>query len=86
VTEDLGKEPGIIGTMAGDSDGNIWFAFLNKLVEWDGSTYHRFSFSDGNLDITVAVVAVRRDHIWMGGARRCRSLFTWRFPTDALEG
>jgi PAS domain S-box-containing protein len=67
VTEDLGKEPGIIGTMAGDSDGNIWFAFLNKLVEWDGSAYHRFSFSDGNLDITVAVVAVRRDHIWMGG-------------------
>ena len=54
--------------MAGDSDGNIFFAFSNELVEWDGSAYHRFSFPDGNLDISVAVVAVRRDHIWLGGA------------------
>jgi PAS domain S-box-containing protein len=54
--------------MAGDSNGNIWFAFSNKLVEWDGSAYHRFSFPDGNLNISVAVVAVRGGHIWLGGA------------------
>jgi PAS domain S-box-containing protein len=68
VTEALGRKPGIIGAMAGDSEGNVWFAFSNKLVEWDGSAYHRFSFPDGNLNISVAVVAVRGDHIWLGGA------------------
>jgi len=68
VTEALGRKPGVIGAMAGDSDGNIWFAFSNKLVKWDGGAYHRFSFPDGNLNISVAVVAVRGSHIWLGGA------------------
>jgi PAS domain S-box-containing protein len=67
VTEDLGRKPGVIGAMAGDSDGNVWFAFSNKLVEWDGSTYHRFSFPEGTLNISVAVVSARGDHIWLGG-------------------
>jgi Two component regulator propeller len=30
VTEALGRKPGVIGAIAGDSDGNIWFAFSNK--------------------------------------------------------
>jgi len=68
VTEALGRKPGVIGAMAGDSNGNIWFAFSNNLVEWDGSAYHRFSFPDGKLNISVAVVSVRGDHIWLGGA------------------
>jgi PAS domain S-box-containing protein len=67
VTEALGRKPGVIGAMAGDSAGNVWFAFSNKLVEWDGSTYHRFSFPEGTLNISVAVVSVRGDHIWLGG-------------------
>jgi PAS domain S-box-containing protein len=68
VTEALGRKPGVIGAMAGDSDGNVWFAFSNKLVEWDGSTYHRFSFPEGPLNISVAVVSVRGDHTWLGGS------------------
>jgi PAS domain S-box-containing protein len=68
VTEALGRKPGVIGAMAGDSDGNVWFAFSNKLVEWDGSTYHRFSFPEGTLNISVAVVSVRGDHVWLGGS------------------
>jgi PAS domain S-box-containing protein len=68
VTNALGKDPGIIGSMAGDSSGNLWFAFSNKLVEWDGSTYHRFSFPDKDLNITAAVISVRGDHVWLGGA------------------
>jgi PAS domain S-box-containing protein len=68
VTEALGRKPGVIGAMVGDSDGNVWFAFSNKLVEWDGSTYHRFSFPEGHLNISVAVVSVRGDHIWLGGS------------------
>src|SRR6201993_1925752 len=84
VTEALGRRPGVIGAMAGDSDGNIWFAFSNKLVEWDGSTYHRFSFPEGALNISVAVVSVRADHM-AGRVGRHRSLFTWTFQPDALE-
>jgi PAS domain S-box-containing protein len=68
VTEALGRKPGVIGAMAGDSNGNVWFAFSNKLVEWDGSTYHRFSFPEGTLNISVAVVSVRGDHTWLGGS------------------
>jgi PAS domain S-box-containing protein len=66
VTDVLGRKPGFIGAMAGDADGNIWFAFSNKLVEWDGSSYHRYSDPDGSLDDSVAVVAARGDHIWLG--------------------
>jgi hypothetical protein len=66
VTEALERKPGFIGAMAGDPDGNIWFAFSHKLVEWDGSAYHRFSFPGGSLDDSVAVVAARGDHIWLG--------------------
>jgi PAS domain S-box-containing protein len=36
-------------------------------VEWDGSAYRRFSFPDGSLNISVAVVAVQGDHVWLGG-------------------
>jgi PAS domain S-box-containing protein len=68
VTEAIGREAGFIGAMSGDSDGNIWFAFSNKLVEWDGNTYHRFSFPGGDLSDSVAVVAERGDHIWLGGS------------------
>ena len=68
VTEALGRKPGFIGAMTGDPDGNIWFAFSNELVKWDGSAYYRFSFPDGSLDDSVAVVAARGDHIWMGSS------------------
>jgi len=64
---ELGRKPGIIGAMSGDDDGNVWFAFSNKLVEWDGSTYHRYSFPDGTNNISVGVVSVHGEHVWMGG-------------------
>jgi hypothetical protein len=67
VTEALGRKPGFIGALVGDADGNIWFAFSNNLVEWDGSAYRRFSFPDGSLNISVAVVAVQGDHVRLGG-------------------
>src|SRR5262249_1960680 len=38
----LGKKPGVIGAMADDQEGNIWFAFSDKVVQWDGSTFHSF--------------------------------------------
>ncbi len=64
----LGRKPGVIGAMSGDDDGNIWFAFSNNLVEWDGSTYHYYSFPDGPDNISVSVVVVQGGHVWMGGS------------------
>lgn len=68
VTELLGRKPGVIGAMSGDDLGNVWFAFSNKLVEWDGNNYQRYSFEDGLFNISVNVVSVHGDHVWMGGS------------------
>jgi len=67
-TEVLGKKPGVRGTMVDDREGNVWFAFSNKVVQWDGSTYHRFSFPDGQRGVSENTMSVRGDHIWLGGA------------------
>jgi signal transduction histidine kinase/ligand-binding sensor domain-containing protein len=64
----LGRKPGVIGAMSGDDYGNIWFAFSNNVVQWDGKNYHRYSFPDGSNNVSVAVVAVHGEHIWMGGS------------------
>jgi signal transduction histidine kinase/ligand-binding sensor domain-containing protein len=64
----LGRKPGVIGTMSGDSEGNVWFAFSNRVVEWDGRTFHRFEFPDGELNISVTTLAMRRGRLWMGGS------------------
>jgi signal transduction histidine kinase len=64
----LGKRPGVMGAMVDDKAGNVWFAFSNKVVEWDGSTYHRFSFPDGQRGVSENTMSVRGDHVWLGGA------------------
>ena len=63
----LERKPGVIGTMAGDADGNVWFAFSNKLVKWNGSRYDRYSFPDGELNISVTTLAVRNGRVWLAG-------------------
>jgi signal transduction histidine kinase/ligand-binding sensor domain-containing protein len=67
-TDTLGKKPGVVGAMVDDRAGNIWFGFSNKVVEWDGSTYHRFSFPDGKRGVSENTMSVRGDHVWLGGA------------------
>ena len=66
--EALGKKPGILGTMAGDEAGNVWFGFSNYLVQWDGSNYHRFSFPNGTRGVSETTMSVRGDHVWLGGS------------------
>lgn len=66
--EILGKKPGILGTMAGDEAGNVWFGFSNNLVEWDGSGYQRFSFPNGARGVSETTMSVRGDRVWMGGS------------------
>jgi hypothetical protein len=54
----LGKKPGLLGAMTGDDAGNIWFAFANNLVRWDGAHYSKFSFTDPQLEISVTMMAI----------------------------
>src|SRR5262249_12991127 len=61
----LGKKPGVIGAMTDDQDGNIWFAFSDKVVQWDGSAYHAFVRKARNISQTT--MSVRGDHVWLGG-------------------
>jgi signal transduction histidine kinase/ligand-binding sensor domain-containing protein len=63
----LRRKPGVIGTMAGDADGNVWFAFSNSLVRWNGSGYDRYSFPDGALNISVTTLSVRNGRVWLAG-------------------
>jgi signal transduction histidine kinase/ligand-binding sensor domain-containing protein len=72
-TEALGKKPGIIGTMTDDANGDVWFGFSNKVVRWDGSTLHSFSFN--GLGVSENTMSVRGDRVWLGGARGVQ-LFT----------
>jgi ligand-binding sensor domain-containing protein len=65
--QELGRKPGVLGAMAGDLNGNVWFAFSNKLVEWDGQTFRRYSFPDGPLNISVFTLAIRNNHVWLAG-------------------
>jgi len=74
-TEALGKKPGVRGAMLDDKEGNVWFAFSNKVVRWDGSEYHRFSFPDGQRGVSENTMFVRGDHVWLAGARGVQ-LFT----------
>ena len=67
-TQALGKKPGVTGAMVDDQAGNIWFGFSNKVVEWDGSAYQRFSFPDGTRGVSENTMSVQGDHVWLGGA------------------
>jgi len=62
----LGKKPGVIGAMADDQAGNVWFAFSDRVVQWDGSAFHPFVRKARGVSETT--MSVRGDHVWLGGA------------------
>jgi signal transduction histidine kinase/ligand-binding sensor domain-containing protein len=64
----LGKKPGVLGAMAGDEAGNVWFGYSNNLTQWDGSGYHKFSFPDGARGVSEITISVHGDHVWLGGS------------------
>ena len=72
--------------MVDDQEGNIWFGFSNKVVEWDGSTYHRFAFPDGKRGVSENTMSVRGDHVWLGGAGGVQLFTEGQFLSDAMEG
>lgn len=67
-TRILGKKPGVVGAMVDDQAGNVWFAFSNKVIEWDGESYSRFGFPDGQHGVSENTMSVRGDRVWLGGA------------------
>ncbi len=78
-TQTLGKKPGVLGAMVDDTAGNMWFAFSNKVVQWDGSNYHRFSFPDGQRGVSENTMSVRGGHVWLAGARGVQLFTEGRF-------
>jgi signal transduction histidine kinase/ligand-binding sensor domain-containing protein len=64
----LGKKPGILGAMAGDEAGNVWFGYSNNLAKWDGNGYQRFSFPNGARGVSETTMSVRGEHVWLGGS------------------
>ena len=63
----LGRKPGVLGAMAGDDLGNVWFGFSNYLLKWDGSEFQRFSFPNGRRGVSETTLSVRGERVWLGG-------------------
>ena len=75
----LGKKPGVIGAMTDDQAGNIWFAFSDKVIQWDGSAYHVFVRKTRGVSETT--MSVRGDRVWLGGAGGVQLFTQGRFHT-----
>jgi signal transduction histidine kinase/ligand-binding sensor domain-containing protein len=75
----LGKKPGVIGAMADDQAGNVWFAFSDKVVQWDGSAYHPFVRKAR--DVSQTTMSVRGDRVWLGGPGGVQLFTQGRFYT-----
>jgi signal transduction histidine kinase/ligand-binding sensor domain-containing protein len=63
----LGRKAGVLGALAGDDDGNVWFGFSNYLIKWDGANFQRFSFPNGARGVSESTLAVRGERVWLGG-------------------
>ncbi len=63
----LGKAPSNPGAMVGDTEGNVWFAFSQQLVRWNGTGYSRALLGDGPLNVSPATMSIHHDHVWIGG-------------------
>ncbi|MGO9261205.1 MAG: triple tyrosine motif-containing protein [Bryobacteraceae bacterium] len=64
-TKAIGKKAGVIGAMADDEAGNVWFAFSDRVVEWDGAAYHTAVRKERGVSETT--MSVRGDHVWLAG-------------------
>jgi signal transduction histidine kinase/ligand-binding sensor domain-containing protein len=73
--EALARKPGVLGALAGDDAGNVWFGFSNFLIKWDGGGFQRFSFPNGTRGVSESTMSIRGGHVWLGGTGGV-SLFT----------
>jgi signal transduction histidine kinase/ligand-binding sensor domain-containing protein len=67
VNQVLGKKTAVLGAMTSDETGNIWFAFSDKVVKWNGDSFERFSYPHAMLNISPATMSARNQHVWLAG-------------------
>jgi signal transduction histidine kinase/ligand-binding sensor domain-containing protein len=63
----LAKKAGIVGAMANDAQGNVWIAFENRLIKWDGSSYQTYSYPYGTIGLSVTGLVIKDDRVWLVG-------------------
>jgi signal transduction histidine kinase/ligand-binding sensor domain-containing protein len=63
----LGRKEGVLGALANDEEGNVWFGFSNYLLKWDGERFQRFSFPNGTRGVSETTMSIRGDRVWLGG-------------------
>lgn len=63
----IGKEPTNLGAMTDDDEGNVWFAFGNHLVRWDGTSFVRYDALEPEGNIAVSTLSAHGNHVWLGG-------------------
>jgi signal transduction histidine kinase len=68
-----------LGAMADDPAGNIWFAFSDKVVQWDGSAHRPFVRTPRGVSETT--MSVRGDRVWLAGAGGVELFRQGRFYT-----
>lgn len=73
----LGRPPGILGAMEGDDAGNVWFAFSNNVVEWDGAGYQRYTYREKNRFPNC--LTVNGAHVWLGAESGVQLLMHGQF-------
>jgi signal transduction histidine kinase/ligand-binding sensor domain-containing protein len=78
-------EPAV--SMTADSDGRLWLGYPNSQIQIvDKDTVRRLSAADG-LDIgAVLSIAVRSDHVWVGGEHGLARFDGHRFNAVTREG
>ncbi|WP_114205752.1 sensor histidine kinase [Acidisarcina polymorpha] len=79
VNQELGKKAAVLGSMTSDESGNIWFAFSEKLVEWNGSTFQRYSYPQTLKNISPATMSARNGHVWLAGRGGVDVFFNGQF-------
>ncbi|MBB5059698.1 signal transduction histidine kinase/streptogramin lyase [Granulicella aggregans] len=65
--EELGKKIAVLGAMTSDEAGNIWFAFSDRLVKWDGDKFEKFSYPKGMQNVSPATMSAHNGHVWLAG-------------------
>ena len=65
--EAIGKPATNLGGIADDASGNVWIAFANQLVRWDGSQYSKFSYQNAPSNFGVSNLMVQEGHVWLAG-------------------
>jgi len=87
----IGKPTSVYGGMTDDPDGNVWFAFGRKLVEWNGDRYLTYVLPGQAPGIFGSALSAANHHVWFPSSSGME-LFAdgkfrlLRFSNDALPG